>query len=312
MTTKLLGTRIWPRLTELAKASKHQCQVAVAYFGQGASKLLPLPKGSTVVVDLSERAVREGQTCPDELGNLIRRGVAVYSCTDLHAKLFVFGKHAVIGSANVSNRSKNVLIEAAIETTDPVVIRSCKQFVADQCLEPITEDDIERLAPLYKPPGGGSTKTTSIQGRRRLWAVGLESSKWDEEDNRQADKARPKATKELENELVYRLDEFCWTGDDLKVSEGDMVMQVFTESNRQVFMYPPSKVVWVQKFHVGRTARMIVFLRVPKSARRKRRKLVLKQLEAPSTHLRKLKRCRRIKNRKLSNELFRLWRVKFD
>ena len=38
--------------------------VAVAYFGKGASRLLPLKRGSTLIVDMSRRAVGSGQTMP--------------------------------------------------------------------------------------------------------------------------------------------------------------------------------------------------------------------------------------------------------
>ena len=158
MATTFLNARIWPRLTKLARDSRQQCHVAVAYFGQGASKLLPLPAGSILVVDMSEGSVKEGQTSPTEVGNMLRRKVAVYSCRGLHAKAFVFGKTAVVGSANVSARSKNILIEAAIETTEPKTVRSCVQFVRDWCRKRITKRDVERLAPLYNPAGGRGGK----------------------------------------------------------------------------------------------------------------------------------------------------------
>jgi len=49
--------------------------MAVAYFGKGASRLLPLTAGSRLVVDASECAVASGQTCPADLIKLVARGV---------------------------------------------------------------------------------------------------------------------------------------------------------------------------------------------------------------------------------------------
>jgi hypothetical protein len=67
--------RAWHRITALVKRRPSRCQVAVAYFGTGASKLLPLRKGSTLVVDLSKRAVGTGQTKPSEVLKLVNKGV---------------------------------------------------------------------------------------------------------------------------------------------------------------------------------------------------------------------------------------------
>src|SRR5712664_1556260 len=117
MTSTLLTHRIWPTLTAAAKGARVKPAVAVAYFGQGAAKLLPLPNGSWLVVDASESAVKSGQTCPAELKKLLKRGVRIYSRKNLHAKIFVFGPKAFIGSANVSRNSASMLHEAVVAIT---------------------------------------------------------------------------------------------------------------------------------------------------------------------------------------------------
>src|SRR5438132_14212299 len=111
MTIVLLTTNIWRTLTAATK-TRTKPVVAVAYFGQGAAKLLPLPSGSRLVVDASEGAVKSGQTCPAELSKLLNRGVRIYSRQNLHAKIFVFGTKVFVGSANVSQRSASILREA--------------------------------------------------------------------------------------------------------------------------------------------------------------------------------------------------------
>jgi hypothetical protein len=79
MTELLTHEKPWRRITALVKKRPTRCQAAVAYFGQGASKLLPLRRGSTLIVDLSERAVRSGQTMPAEVLKLLNKGVDAYS-----------------------------------------------------------------------------------------------------------------------------------------------------------------------------------------------------------------------------------------
>ena len=87
MSTILVSQGIWPTLTKTVRGSRQRCAVAVAYFGKGARHLLPLSKGSSLVVDASERSVASGQTCPADLLTLVKRGVVVYSVANLHAKV---------------------------------------------------------------------------------------------------------------------------------------------------------------------------------------------------------------------------------
>src|SRR6266566_1106224 len=98
MSTTLVASGIWGKITKAASASAASANVAVAYFGARASELLPLKQGSRLVVDFSERAVKSGQTCPADILKLIRAGVDVYNVPNLHAKVFVFRNRAFIGS----------------------------------------------------------------------------------------------------------------------------------------------------------------------------------------------------------------------
>jgi hypothetical protein len=86
--SQLRTSRVWDHITGLVKKQPTKCSVAVAYFGSGASKLLPLKKGSILVVDMSERAVRSGQTKPSEVLKLINVGVETHTVDNLHAKVF--------------------------------------------------------------------------------------------------------------------------------------------------------------------------------------------------------------------------------
>jgi hypothetical protein len=150
MSTTLLTQDIWPQLTKIARGTRQPCAVAVAYFGAGASQLLPLPKNSRLVVDASERAIASGQTCPADLIKLVKRGVRAYSVPNLHAKVFVLGRAAYIGSANASNRSASHLVEAVVRTTETDTVRSARQFVRELCLHELTPAVLKHLAKLYR------------------------------------------------------------------------------------------------------------------------------------------------------------------
>ncbi len=97
MPTALLQHRLWERLTTAVMGARGKADVAVAYFGSDGGTLLPLRAGSRLVVDASESAVRSGQTHPEALLKLYRRGVAIYSKPGLHAKVFLVGWQGLRG-----------------------------------------------------------------------------------------------------------------------------------------------------------------------------------------------------------------------
>src|SRR5687767_9700953 len=112
---KFLAPSAWNDITIAAKSMKDPAFVAVAYFSARGDTLLPLRKGSTLVVDASVETVSIGATCPTALRRLLNRGVEIYSVRNLHAKLFVFGKSVFIGSTNASTMSEKYLLEAVAQ-----------------------------------------------------------------------------------------------------------------------------------------------------------------------------------------------------
>ena len=91
MTYFLSNDSLWNEIRERAKASK-SVKAAVAFLGNGGADLLPLKKGDTLVVNLGLQTVRQGATSPREVQRLMRRGVMVFTRSNLHAKFFIFGK----------------------------------------------------------------------------------------------------------------------------------------------------------------------------------------------------------------------------
>lgn len=275
MSTTFLSRDFWPHLIKTVSGSRQRCSVAVAYFGKGASKLLPLPKGSRLVVDASERAVSSGQTCPADLLALIKRGIAVYSVPNLHAKVFVVGRAAYIGSTNVSNRSAAHLVEAVIRTTDPGAINAARKFVGDQCLRQLTPELLKKLAKVFRPPKipGGRRGVRPIRDTSRhatlprLLLAQLAWVDWSESDQRLNDAARAVAKKRQLHPRSFELDSFQIVG-KCRFREGDVVVQVLDDGGRRVLAAPPGNVLYVRSQRAGR--RRVSFVCVERPTRRRR------------------------------------------
>ncbi len=307
MASSLLTDGTWQVITRLAEKSR-SARVAVAYFGQGASRLLPLKAGSVLVVDLSKAAVRSGQTCPDEIIKLLRRGVEVHSCSNLHAKVFVFGRRAIIGSPNVSRNSERGLIEAAVETTDPEVVSSCKAFVDSLRGEHVDLDYARRLAKIYNPPKFAGNAASRTPRHSPLWAVPLVLEDWEAEDNEVFERNKTAAEKKLKDQQRFRLDSYIWTGGGFRrpLRAGELILQVIKEAPRRVMLTPASRVILIRRYHTKKEERMMVFLRTPK-VRRKNLADVKARLAEAGKLLRRLKTPRLIRVRKTVHEILQLW-----
>jgi PLD-like domain len=152
MSTELVTGKVWSRLGDIHKNTPRQAWVAIAYFGKGAANLLPLKEGSQLVVNASDETVEAGQTCPADLIKLQRKGVRIFNYTRLHAKVYVFGTVAAIGSANASRNSANVLTEAMVLTTDRQIVNDAKEFVRSVAKNEMGPDELRRLQKLYREP----------------------------------------------------------------------------------------------------------------------------------------------------------------
>jgi hypothetical protein len=312
MTTAFRSLGVWPEITKTVRASQKHCFAAVAYFSAGASKRLPLPKGSRLVVDASERAVSTGQTCPDDLRKLLIRGVAIYSVPNLHAKVFVVGKTAYIGSANVSNNSASQLIEAVIRTTDPGVITAAREFVNDHCLHELTPEVLKQLSTLYHPPkipgGGGKGRPKGSSSRPalpRLLLAQLNLEDWSERDQQLHDKGLPVAEKRRQHQRGWEVDDFRFTG-KCPYERGDVVIQVTAESVKRIMVTPPGNVLHVLRSS-GEGNRSVSFVYLERPSRRRRS---IGALSKALKCLRKqLLRNGTVRNRAFAQVLLNTWAV---
>lgn len=311
MSTVFITQDIWPQLSKAVRGSRQPCAVAVAYFGAGASRLLPLTKGSRLVVDASERAVASGQTCPADLSKLVQRGVRVYSVPNLHAKVFVVGRAAYIGSANVSNRSASQLVEALIRTTESSAVRAARQFVDGLCLHQLSPTVLKELAKLYRPPllpGGKRGKKAAKQTSRRptiprTLLAQLHLEDWPDRDQALHDAALPLAKKRRKHPRSFELESFRHTG-KCNYKRRDMVIQVTDEGGGRVLVTPPGEVLHVRTRHDGSRQISFVYLERPAGRRRS-----LKALARTLGHgaLKRLRRDGVVRDATFAQKLLNTW-----
>ncbi len=314
MSTRFISQDIWPQLTAAVRASRQACYVAVAYFGQGASRLLPLRKGSRLVVDASERAVTSGQTCPAELRMLQKRGVAIFSVPNLHAKVFVVGRAAYIGSANVSGRSAAQLVEAIVHTTESSAVSAARQFVRDHCLHELTPTVLKRLAKIYRPPlvpGGKRDSHKPVNSARRptlprLLLAQLEPEEWSERDQSYHDVGMVVARKRRRHPRSFELDSFRMTG-MCRYQRGDVVIQVTDEGGGKVLVSAPANVLHIRPRRDPNRHVNFVYLELP-ARRRRPIKALAKRLGRGA--LARLRRDGIVRDARFAQALLNIWAAK--
>jgi hypothetical protein len=267
MAIALISQNIWPLITRAASSSRRSDLVAVAYFGRGGARLLPLRPGSHLVVDASDSTVAAGATCPAELLQLLRRGVRVFSYPGLHAKVFVLGRRAFIGSTNASARSASVLKEAVAEVTEPRMVAEAGAFVRSLCRYELGPRRLRKLQALYRPPtfvaGGGTGKAAKLP--RVFWLhkfepaalpIGTEGAY---RDGKREAKRRKRASS-------FEIDDFQWFG-PRSFGTGDVIIQA-TEEAKGSFVWPPGDVIHVRGFRTVDGKRgSFVYLEAPKRRR---------------------------------------------
>jgi len=235
--------KVWPKITASIKAAKNPCYAAVAYMGQGRARLLPLPKGSKLVVDASLGAVRSGQTDPRELLILHDKEVEIYSHPGLHAKVVVADRTIFIGSANVSQRSANQLTEAVFSSRDPALVKDAITFIDDLPVRQLGPRELRQLQSEYRPPKNvpQASDPRTTQKRSSVYIYYLGWGDYDEAGQVIAAKGAMRAERKRTKRSRHFLDDFEWNG---KVVPGkdDHVIHVMQEGSRK-YVYPPGTVI---------------------------------------------------------------------
>lgn len=78
----------------------------------------------------------------------------MYSCADLHGKVFLFDGTAIVGSTNVSAKTYTDLHEAALLTREPMAVAAAHEFIEELPKDPVDEKFLKRAEAIYRPPFG--------------------------------------------------------------------------------------------------------------------------------------------------------------
>jgi hypothetical protein len=182
----LVDEQVWLELKRLAaRKSRGSAIVAVPYVTE---PLLDLRAGDTLAVDLSPPILRAGQTNPKVLRRYLRAGVSLYSSPGLHAKIFVLGDTAVVGSPNMSKASERDLREAVIVVKERAAVRTAAEVARRLLDRELGKADLDDAARLYCPPQRGPARPTRPSteypagppptASDRLWLLGLYLTEW--------------------------------------------------------------------------------------------------------------------------------------
>ncbi|MGY1817771.1 phospholipase D family protein [Geodermatophilus sp. SYSU D00663] len=177
MSRIVTGTDVWPAITAVLKTRKRKL-VAVAFLGSDAPDLLAtLGRDDLLVCDASLRALKSGATSPDALQVFLERGVRVRSHPRLHAKIYVGGDAAFVGSANASASAVRQA-EAGIIATEAAQVRELRAFVrgltADSDSTLVDEDYVVWAKTKFRPPrpDGAAGRAARATDRLFLYSYG--------------------------------------------------------------------------------------------------------------------------------------------
>jgi hypothetical protein len=314
MHQKFLSFDTWPRIHALSM-STHQKLVAVPFLGQGATKRLPLRKGDILIVRFDKGTIKAGMTDPREIVKYIKRGVQVHSTSNLHAKVFVLGGTAIVGSQNVSANSEVGLVEAAIETSDPGTVRKCKSFVKSLRGDIIELPFAEKMIAHYHPPKRGHGKrkqgknNTPVAEQSGMWIVPLVRVDWTAADYENETLAKEVAQKRITKPRVFGLDDFKWDNDKFlhNLQEGQRVLMCIKERDKKVMVSPPGRVLTIRVYKSGRTKHAIVFLAIRKKLSRRNAKGLIRRIGNSAKGIGRQGNPWQVKSRKLASAIGSIW-----
>lgn len=171
MKSELVTGRVWSAIHAAADRARGRKLAAVAYIGpDGADLLSDFGAGDLLVCNMGKSALRSGSTHPDAIEKLIDRGVQVRTHERLHAKVYVLGSVALVGSANCSSSAANYLIEAVTRTTAREFVADARRFVLSTHRDalPVTRDFLKLARKVFRRPRGGTGGRSARVGKPEI------------------------------------------------------------------------------------------------------------------------------------------------
>lgn len=253
-------------------------------------------------------AVRAGLVDPREVLRFLKRGVEVWAVANLHAKVYVFGTTAFVGSANLSVTSEKSLVEAVCESDDERLVAECRRFVLGLRGDPVDIEFAESLIPLYRPP------RFDVVGRRArvplhapLSIVMLETTALDEDDETAYSTSKKRAKADIDDQENFRLERFIWYGRLPKgMRKGSNLLCCTAYSKRDIRATPPARVIRIHPYRTARGRRWIVYLAVRKHYPERRLNSLLARVPEAAM-IRKVKGFRQMTNRGIAQKIGAAW-----
>lgn len=265
----ILTENIWPTITSEAKANTSSSMVAVAFFSTGAANMLPIQKGSELVVNASNAVVKSGQTNPSELIKLLKLGVKIFSCDNLHAKIFLLGNKLFIGSANASHNSAIGLQEAMLFTTDKSLIAQAKKAISSFCIKDLGLERLKQLSKIYCSPkfiGGMPASQKRIPKKKvsDFYVCNLVYKDHPKGTEEAYGKGKKTAEKKKGNDQHQILD--FWWANKAKFKVGDTVFMILKDGNGDHDIYPPGIIIHISKW---KEKHLLIYVEAPNKKCRK-------------------------------------------
>jgi hypothetical protein len=177
--SRVLSKDIWSEISKQAR-TKTPRKIAISYV---TTDHIGLRAGDVLITDASEKAIRTNQTDAKLLRELHGNGVTIHSHKGLHSKVLLLGRHAIVGSANMSGSG---LIEASVVTDDPSVVSGVASFIAQLSTKrsKLDDDSIRKLCEIEVIRSGWpERKSPKPKPIRKLgnstWIVGVNELKRD-------------------------------------------------------------------------------------------------------------------------------------
>lgn len=249
MDTVLTGN-IWKQVAHQAKAAKRRL-AAVAYVSN--VKYLKLRKDDVLICDASDDAIKARDMSARILQSLRRKGVEVRHWPNLHAKVAVFGRSALIGSCNLSASAADDLTEIALFTDRTQIVAQSMAFIHNlrEHAELIGDDFLLRILRIKVQKArrrGRVRRGKAPKFGSNVWLVSVRQLRDDAFPKEQpiVDKAEKKAAA-LVAEKDSTISWIRWTGRSGFRSEahpGDVVIQVWESlSGKRKTVFPAYPIV---------------------------------------------------------------------
>lgn len=251
---ELLTGNVWKQIAGKVK-QKGRRFAAIAYVS--AAGYLKLREKDVLVCDASDEVIKSRGTSPAALSTYLEDGVELYHQPGLHAKVVVFGKHALIGSCNLSSFSANRLLEAALLSSRLSVRSQALAFVqsALKKAEPIDKAFIKRIQKIKlseRPfiPTPAKTRTVKSFGTR-FWVISTSPMKRDDQPGEERIIAQgEKQAEKLRSDKASEVDWVRWSLKDRfreLASPGDTIIEIHHSSKARIQVWPPMSILLKQR-----------------------------------------------------------------